>query len=147
MEPDITKTPAAHRKEKFPHSYDTKPNKLELPFIESSQLYPGLSFDNFLNNPQPRKVNFLRQNYRFYNEPVAKVTCEKNKDEESSWWKWDRVQSHPGKGPYTLDSTFRDTYQPVERRVTAPAGRHTSNPGTDAAVGIGEFIFHCFKRS
>jgi len=138
MEPHLTKTPAASRQDHFPHNYDTKPPRTELPFIEPKLQYPGITTDNFLNNPQPRKVNFLRENYRFYNTPVAKVTCEKYKNEENQWWKWDRVQPRPDKGSYTLDSTFRDAYQHTGgTRVTPPAGRHTNNPSTnEAAVGI-----------
>ncbi len=145
MEPELTKTPAASRKEKFPHNYDTKPPKTELPFIEPKQQYPGLTMDNFLNNPQPRKISFLRQNYRFYNTPVGAVSSEKHRAEETQWWKWDKVQPSPDKGAYTLDSTFRDNYRQPGRSAasasvvtSAAGGRHANNPSSEAAVGIGE---------
>lgn len=96
---------------------------------------PRLVPDLRHNNPQPWHCSFLRNNVRTLNDPVCHVATYNVKEQQPEWWRTDIPASKSAAPPHTEDSTFRADFKRWDhnRRAT----RHSSNPNTLAAAGIG----------
>lgn len=83
--------------------------KFDIPPAEIRITSPGRR-----HKPQPTSVNFNNKNSRTLCTPFCCVETRSVKNEEGNWWP-DKIPKIKKKLPkYSLDSTFRSDYQPID---------------------------------
>lgn len=66
------------------------------------------------NKPQPSSVTFNWKNARSLCEPVCCVNTECVKNEQANWWPNKIPTAEQPKSNYSLDSTSRSDYKPID---------------------------------
>ncbi|BFZ07078.1 hypothetical protein BsWGS_10116 [Bradybaena similaris] len=105
------------------------------PKLKCTCVLPLLLPDHRFNNPHPTSCGFLDKSVRFLNEPICNVYTAPVHHEEKCWWP---TRSNPGKlniPPFAEETQYRIHYNCRHGEKPAAAGRHTSNPNTEPALG------------
>ena len=79
------------------------------------------------NKPQPTSASFNWKNARSLCEPVCFVSTKRAKNEQANWWPENvPTEETPDKPSYSLDSTSRFDYRPIDI-VSFEKSRHEEN--------------------
>ena len=93
------------------------------------------------NRPNPKNVNFLRQDVRLLNEPVCNVGTMSTQEMQHRWWPHRTCDDPLCEAPYTLDTTMRDDFRANDADSIMRQTRHGMNPNQEAARGAGTYQF------
>lgn len=86
------------------------------------------------NRPNPRHVNFLRQDVKLLNEPVCDVYTTETHTQQDHWWPHHSAAGKRKQPLHTLDTIVRDDFQYRGENIKGNT-RHSSNPNKESVLG------------